>query len=332
MTRKSVNLLNVWHAFKPVLLLLALAIVTSCGDDEDDGFILPGDEPVTTDGSNKNKNDASVNKALARLEFPKTKDDGGNSIVLIRETPAYGITYAIEYDLTKRAQRWTCFTLTAVNSSRTWNRNSWASQDNYWAKLNYEYYHFYDPFQPDPDLPAEARTELNEYKGIPYQRGHICASSDRLYSKDANEQTFYLSNIMPQSAGLNTGIWQDMEGCVNGNTSPNWNNTKFRDTLFVCKGGTIDGTLIRTTTSTGLIVPKFFFMALLCRKDNNFKALGFWVEHSDSYKKDGVENYVVSIDQLERMTGIDFFCNLPDDIEEKVESASKAQILKDWNL
>lgn len=332
MKRMNVNLLTVRNAFIPVLLMLALTIVTSCGGDEDAGFILPGDEPVKTDGSNVNKNDASTNKNLARLEFPKVKDDGGNSIVLIRETPSYGITYSIEYDLTKRAQRWTCFTLTSANSSRTWNRNNWASQDNYWAKLNYSTYGFYDPFQPDPDLPADARTELEEYKGISYQRGHICASSDRLYSKDANEQTFYLSNILPQSKGLNTGIWQDMEGYVNGNTSPNWNNAKFRDTLFVCKGGTIDGTLIRTTTKTGLIVPKFFFMALLCRKGSDYKALGFWVEHTDQLKKDGVENYVVSIDQLERMTGIDFFCNLPDDIEEKVESASKAQILKDWNL
>lgn len=313
------------------LFTFALAM-TACGDD-DPVNIHERSTTQPLNGDNKNKNIVSNIKEVSRLEFPKVKDDG-NSIVLVRSTSGFGVTYSIEYDKTLRAQRWTCFTLDKNNSVRSWNRNNWVNyaSTNQWVAKNLAEYGFSDPFQPDPDLPTSARTNLDEYKGISFQRGHICASSDRLYSKDANEQTFYLSNILPQSKGVNTGIWQDMEGYVNGNTTSIWNSSSFRDTLYVCKGGTIDGNNIRSKTSTGLIVPKFFFMALLCRKGNNFKALGFWVEHTDQSKKDGVENHVVNIDYLEKETGIDFFCNLPDDIEAEVQSATKTKMLKDWKL
>ncbi len=315
---------------KLALILLGALLMAACSND-DDPIIIKGNEPLDDKGANVNKNITNGNAALARLEFPKTKDDADN-VVLVRSTESHGVTYSIEYNKPKRAQRWTCFQLYNSNSVRSWNRNNWANyaSTNEWVARNLRDYGFGDPFQPDPDLPVGVRTELEEYRNISYQRGHICASSDRLYSMQANEQTFYLSNILPQSRGLNTGIWQDMEAYVNGNTSPTWNITKFRDTLYVCKGGTINDGMIRATTATGLVVPKYFFMALLCRKGNDFKALGLWVEHTDQLKKDGVQNYVVNIDYLEQRTGIDFFCNLPDDIEEDVESTTVATIKKEW--
>ena len=70
----------------------------------------------------------------------------------------------------------------------------------------------------------------------------------------------------------------------------------------------------------GLIVPRYFFMAILCKNSQGYKALGFWVEHlNEDRSGDNIINYVVSIDELEQKTGIDFFCNLPDDIEETTE-------------
>ena len=110
-----------------------------------------------------------------------------------------------------------------------------------------------------------------------------------------------------------------------------WNNDAFRDTLYVVKGGTIDNEnqileYARKGTALQLLVPKYFYMAILCKNKNTvnsgYKAIGFWMEHRSFYDDEkNVAPYIVSIDQLEGLTGIDFFCNLPDHIENEVEKA-----------
>ena len=305
-------------------LVLTLAF-TACSDDDK----LPyTDDSQQTSTENRNQNPATVSE-WQRLEVPRVKNNADN-IVLVRKVPTYGVNYILEYDRKKRSQRWACFQWYDGNSGTAWNRNNWDYEtSNPWAMLNLRTHGWGDPFQPDPDLPLGERTELEEYDAIPYQRGHIVASADRVNSKEANEQTFYLSNIMPQYKNLNEGIWQDMESQLR-----TWNSKKnkpYRETLYVCKGGTIDGNLINTTTSTGLIVPKYFFMAVLAKvSNNNYKALAFWVTHTSTNEKGKpLKNYVKSIDELERLTGIDFFCNLPDAIEDEVE---KSYTLADWGL
>lgn len=70
-----------------------------------------------------------------------------------------------------------------------------------------------------------------------------------------------------------------------------------------------------------MIVPKYFYMALLLKLGNQFTAFAFWAEHTNNdHSNDPLSNYVITIDELEQRTGIDFFCNLPDNIEDKVES------------
>lgn len=102
--------------------------------------------------------------------------------------------------------------------------------------------------------------------------------------------------------------------------------------LYVCKGGTIDkSSQIAGYAKNKLIVPKYFFAAILAVKDGQYKAIGLWFEHKKNNDKH-LSNYVVSIDELEKLTGIDFFCNLPDKTEKKVESATKAEMLIDWGL
>ena len=78
-------------------------------------------------------------------------------------------------------------------------------------------------------------------------------------------------------------------------------------------------------------MPKYFFAAILAVKDGQYKAIGLWFEHKANKDK-SLANYVVSIDELEKLTGIDFFCNLPDKTENTVEAASKATMLSDWGL
>lgn len=279
------------------LAVCCLGIYSACSEDDSHYSFSSGSD---------NSNDATQNPYATRLELPRLKNDG-NSILLVHETDAYGVNLCIEWDCTRKAQRWTAYQLYGANSVTNWNRNNWKNTE--WGG---------DPFQPDPDLPADVRTELEQYRRSGYDRGHICPSADRLNSKDANEQTFYLSNMHPQINAFNAGVWLNMENKIRV-----WNQPSFRDTLYVVKGGTIDGDdkIIRITDK-GLPVPKYFFMAILCKnKDSSqsgYKAMAFWVEHTANQDTD-LRKYVISIDELEEKTGIDFFCNLPDDIEEKVE-------------
>lgn len=301
--------------FAPFVLVLASAMM-GCSSD-DDGQL--------DSGNNANRNSTIVTPEAGRLEFPATRNDG-KSIVVVHYTDGYGVNFAVEWDCDKRAQRWTCYQMYNDNSVTNWNRNNWRGA--YWQGRTWTG----DPFQEDPDLPGECRTTLNDYRGSGYNRGHICPSADRLCSMDANGQTFYLSNMQPQHGAFNSGLWLEME-----NQLRRWNRSSFRDTLYVCKGGTIEdyGSTqgIKGYTSTGLIVPRYFFMAVLCKRGGSYKAMGFWAEHLNAdHSADKLSAYVVSIDELESMTGIDFFCNLPDDTENYVEGMQAANIARAWGL
>ena len=99
-------------------------------------------------------------------------------------------------------------------------------------------------------------------------------------------------------------------------------------------GGTIDrSNHVLAYTRSGFPVPRYFFMALLCKNSQGYKALGFWVEHlNEDHSGDRLSDYVVNIRQLEQLTGIDFFCNLPDEVEEHVETLPVANVISAWAL
>lgn len=281
--------------YRLLLISLVSTSIVACGNSSD----------TETDNTSLNENaNVSTNPVVHKLEFPHLKK--GNNIVLVHTTSQYGINYSVEWDCTKKAQRWTAYEMYNSNTVTNWNRSNWYNTE--WGG---------DPFQEDPNLPVAYRTTLAMYRGSGYNRGHMCPSADRLENQEMNEQTFYLSNMHPQKYNFNAGIWEKMEEQVR-----TWNRSSFRDTLYVVKGGTIDNSnQVLGNTSSGLIIPRYFFMAILCKNSTGYKALGFWAEHLDeNHSNDLLADYVISIDKLEQLTGIDFFCNLPDNIENKIEA------------
>ena len=182
----------------------------------------------------------------------------------------------------------------------------------------------------DEDLQAiEAKTGLTMYwdqdyfRSSGYDHGHICPSADRQYSTAANKQTFYLTNMQPQYPQFNQKLWAKMEDRMR-----KWiANSPATDTMYVCKGGTIDDEAnIIERVKDKLIVPKYFYMAILYKNAEGYKAIAFWAENINvDHSGDDLRDYVMSIDRLEELTDIDFFCNLPDDIENKVEANTYTQ-------
>ncbi len=306
--------------YKPVFLLLSALCLVACGGDDDEN------EP-TSAGTNLNRNSTSAYSLAGRMEFPHLAS--GNSVVLIHKTndrvDPDGVNYAVEWDIDKKSQRWTCYQMTKSNGVSKVSR--------YYGSPQY-------PLDPDLptgyylDRPNSDYSVSDYYRGSDFDHGHICPSADRLYSKDANYQTFFLTNMQPQYSKFNgsddnykgLSLWLAMENQVR-----DWVPTNNTDTMYVCKGGTIGDVNLNGTKSSGvlmriqqkLIVPKYFFAAILYKNSSGYRALAFWFEHTNNDVPSGarLSDYVISIDELEERTGIDFFCNLPDDIEKKVEDS-----------
>lgn len=302
------------HTLRPQsILYLCFACLTlffvSCGDDNN---------PVIDDGkpANKNANVVTTDKAVLRLEFPALKKTGRQQIIVHRlsntDYDKDRVNFCTEWDCDKKSQRWSCYQLHRGFSgsySRTgsFTADPALSEGDYWAEYTY-------------------------FQG--FDRGHICPSADRTFSKEANDQTFYMSNMQPQyhafngfdkNNNKNKGLWLRMEQQLQtwaGNLGP-------KDTIFVCKGGTIDNekNIIKRIDGK-LIVPKYFFTAILRKYYINGKheylALGYWCDQTNDYRtNETIKQHCMSIEKLEQLTGIDFFCNLPDDIEAKVEKNYK---------
>ncbi|MBO7467314.1 MAG: DNA/RNA non-specific endonuclease [Bacteroidaceae bacterium] len=278
-----------------LLPLCALLALTACNEPED---LTPDEELLI----NHNQNPAI--KYARRLEMPAL--DRTNTL-LTHSTYYRGketLTYSIEYDENMHHSKWVAFTFYDVVNERNWSRSNWYSTS--WGG---------DPFQKDPSLSDAVCPDRSFFGGSGGVRGHLCASADRLYSKEANEQTFYYSNMSPMNYDFNGGFWADLEIALRDAWAY---KSTFCDTLYVVKGGTIREGEYRKSNNGKLPIPNHYFMALLCRKNGTYKSIGFWVEHKAQLNKI-FRDCAVSIDKLEELTGIDFFCNLPDKIEESVE-------------
>ena len=318
-----------------LLMLLAALTVGSCGSDND-GPGGGGDNGETGGGSgivNTNKNINVVTPGMpdeiTRLEFPKVK--GGTSTVIVHETDQYGVNFCTEFDTSKKSQRWSCYAVYKSNNLKGWNRQNWRSKEGVsWNGKTW----YKDPFQLDPQLPANVlQPGVNEFssssmpsEGITYfQRGHIVASEDRICSKDVNGQTFYMTNMQPQRGEFNGGIWADMEAKIRSFLTYNMSKqaAHANDTMYVCKGGTIDKSeQILGYTKNRFIVPKYFFAAVMIKNKSGHKAIGFWFEHKVYPSTEKLSAHIVNIAKLEELTGIDFFCNLPDDEERLIENVN----------
>lgn len=306
--------------FFAATLGLALA---ACNDDNPEAGPTTGGGNANSNatrvfnGVTENPQTTDVHQAATRLEMPQLNRTGENNLFIVH-TVSTGINYSMEYDCDLKAQRWAAYRWDASNIRKAVNRT--------------------DAWNVDPLIPQEYQTTNDDYSNSGYTRGHIVASEDRVYSREANEQTFYYSNMHPQLYGFNTqGIWWKAENELIRDRYCKFdqgNSNYFCDTLYVVKGGTIAPVNINGKDTAGytwaqgrgqrLVCPRYFFMALLRKSSKDttqggYAAIGFWMEHK-SNTDSNYRQYAVSIDELERLTGIDFFCNLPDNLENQVES------------
>lgn len=252
----------------------------------------------------KDDNYDSNNFATGVVELPALRN-GVNDVFITHSTTFNGqkiTSFSMEYDKSKKHSRWIAFRFDNQTKQQNVDRSN-------------------EPFDADPSVASEYQRVQADFGRKGYDRGHLCASADRLYSREVNEQTFYYTNMSPQRNAFNTGVWLALEGQVQA-----WGRScTALDTLYVVKGGTIDKEEQVKEYIGGdrsKPVPKYYYMALLFKKGDSFKAIAFWMEHTDSKPSKTIKlaDYVLSIDELEEKTGIDFFPNLNDNLENALEA------------
>ena len=161
--------------------------------------------------------------------------------------------------------------------------------------------------------------DWRNYKNSGYDRGHLCPAGDRRFSYDAYEETFLTSNVTPQNHEFNSGIWNDLEQKVRY-----W--AKVNNGVYVVTGGVLSDNL-NTIGYEAVSVPKYFYKIILKEQGEKSKVIAFLFEHQDSDKP--LKEFVVPVDQIEQLTGIDFFPKLDDKVEQKIE---RSAYTKGWKL
>lgn len=176
-------------------------------------------------------------------------------------------------------------------------------------------------FEPDPKIWQSPSTD--EYKNSGYDRGHMAPAADMKWSKEAMKESFYTSNICPQNKNLNKGDWKDLEEHIRTMA------TKY-DHIFIACGPIVSAkskTIGQSEYFDRVTVPDAFYKVILRHTDTEWSAIGFMMPNQAGHKP--LKKYALSVDDVEKITDIDFFVALPDSIEEKVESKYS---LKDWDL
>ncbi len=197
--------------------------------------------------------------------------------------------YTLSYNSAFRITNWVAYELTAEETVRVVKRN--------------------DKFIPDPLLSSGAVSNA-DYKGSGYDRGHLAPSADMCYSYQTMAESFYLSNMAPQNQGFNRGIWSKLEAQVR-----QW---AVDERAVYVVTGTVLTTGLTTIGNNRITVPAYFYKVILDYTAPEIKGIGFIMPNQGS--QEPLQHYAVTIDSVERVTGTDFFYQLPDEQEKIIES------------
>ena len=199
--------------------------------------------------------------------------------------------YTVSYNSTTKTPNWVAWHLTKDHISGSSHRSQEMFQEDHQVKNG--------PTNSD-------------YFNSGFDRGHMCPAGDNKWNHQAMRETFYFTNMCPQVHSLNSGGWNDLEIACR-----NWAR-KYGDVYIVC-GPVPQQTPIRTIGRNKVWVPREFFKVVLClRGEGSPKAIGFIYPNASASRK--MFSYAMSVDEVEHRTGIDFFPQLDDRTEDRVEA------------
>lgn len=167
----------------------------------------------------------------------------------------------------------------------------------------------YNKFSADPSVEGSAEKWDYNYSG--YDRGHMAPAGDMKWSEEAMRQTFYMTNICPQAKSLNTGAWKRLE-----EKCRQW--ARADSAIIIICGPVLTDSITEWIGDSRVAVPERFFKVILSPGANPPRGIGFIMPNGSL--PGGIQKAAMSIDDVEAITGHDFFSALPDSIENAVES------------
>lgn len=168
------------------------------------------------------------------------------------------------------------------------------------------------------DKRVEGCPTTDDYRNSGYDRGHLCPAADQKWSDQAMIDCFVMANMCPQDHALNSGAWNTLE-----NRERDWAR---RDSALVIVAGPIYSPNDKDVIGNGVKVPGAFYKVILAPYADEPRAIAFVYPNMSA--PGSMQNYVTTVDEVEKLTGLDFFYELPDEIENKVESKSS---FREWN-
>ncbi len=164
-----------------------------------------------------------------------------------------------------------------------------------------------DDFRIDPKVKSNP-VKSTDYQGSGYDRGHLCPAADMALNLTAMSETFYMSNMSPMAPSFNRGIWSKLEDWVRDAALQEGG-------LFVVTGPVLSKSCGYINSS--ITIPCSYYK-IVFKGGSNPKILGFLLSNAGA--SGSVQQFVITIDALEQQTGIDFFPQLEDALEQRLES------------
>ena len=168
-------------------------------------------------------------------------------------------------------------------------------------------------FKPDPYL---AKTELpttsNDYKYTGYDRGHLVPAADMKISLKAMNESFYMTNMAPQVPSFNRGIWKKLENQVR-------RIAKVEKKIYVITGPIFNFKKKYLKKDKKLFIPKQFYKIIYIDHAKYPKMIAFLLDNTKSNRH--IDEYIVTVDKIEKLTGIDFFQGMNNKLEDNLESS-----------
>ena len=195
--------------------------------------------------------------------------------------------YAVGYDYDKKVPTWVAYRLTPESVNKKFKRSN--------------------KFKEDVDIPVQYRSTLSDYRGSGYDRGHMAPSATVDSSYNAMVESFLLSNMTPQLPGLNRQGWRYLESYIR-----EWTNE--RGELYVVTGDMFKGE--HGIIGNGVHVPSHFYKVVYDSVSQD--AIAFLIPQANISKSD-IPGFIVSVDEVEHRTGLDFNNLLDDAMEDDME-------------
>ena len=279
---------------KGKLYFLFLLILISCKQEESSNNVrTPSSRKVVSAGifNNASVESNSVAFKYIHLEWPFVSKD---------EQLIQHKAYSLCYDEKHEQAKWVAYVLTANETISRYERSN--------------------DFNTDPAVKTGSATN-NDYKGSGYDRGHLAPAGDMGFSSVSMIESFYYSNMSPQNPSFNRGIWKKLEEQVRS-----W--AVLYDSVLVVTGPVLKADLPKIGVN-GVSIPSFYYKVILDYKNNQSKAIALILPNVKGSKP--LSSYVLSIDELEKLTKLDFFPELQDDLEARLEKNSSVNSW-DWKI